>query len=81
MSVAFAMVRVPFEVVETIVEIERVSPMSESVSFAMMSSDVVLASSATVSELLLAVGAELVHEIVTVPVAILDVAPEASSDL
>ncbi len=73
--------RVPFAVVETILEIERVSPMSESVSFAMMSRVVVDASSAIVSELLTAVGAELVHETVTVPVAILDVAPLASSAL
>ncbi len=73
--------RVPFAVVETILEIERVSPMSESVSFAMMSRVVVDASSEIVSELLTAVGAELVHETVTVPVAILDVAPLASSAL
>lgn len=72
-------VRVPFRVVETILSIERVSPESGSVSFAMMSRVVALASSATVRELLFAVGAALVHEIVTVPVAILLVAPEASS--
>ena len=65
--------------VETIDEIESVSPTSESVSFEIMSRVVVDASSAIVSELLLAVGAEFVHEIVTVPVAMLEVAPLASS--
>ena len=74
-----AIVRVPFEVVETIDAIERVSPESGSVSFEIMSSVVGEASSAIVSELLFAVGAAFVQAIVTVPVAMPDVAPLASS--
>ena len=73
------MVRVPFGVVETMEEIERVSPLSGSVLFAMMSRVVVLASSAMVSELLFAVGAEFVHEIVTVTVPVFESEPDASS--
>ena len=71
--------RVPFVVVDVMLAIERVSHASGSVSLEIMSRVVVDASSAIVSELLFAVGAEFVHEIVTVPVAMLDVAPLASS--
>ena len=72
---------VPFGVVEMIPEIERVSPPSESVSFAMMSRVVAVASSATVSESLTATGALFVHGIVIVPVAVFETAPEASRAL
>ena len=72
------MVRVPFGVVEIIPEIERVSPPSGSVSLAIMSRVVARASSATVRESLLAVGSPFVQEMMTVPVAVLLVAPEAS---
>ena len=77
-SVALFIERSPLEVVETMVEIKSVSPVSGSVSLDMMSRVVADASSRTVSESLLAVGAELEQEIMTVPVAVFEVAPEAS---
>ena len=71
--------RVPFEVVETMEERERVSQTSGSVSFEIRSIVVVLASSAIVRASLFAVGAVLVQEIVTVTVPVFESDPEASS--
>jgi hypothetical protein len=73
------MERVPFEVVETILPIEMVSPMSGSVSLEVRSIRVALASSVMVVESLLAVGALFEHAMRMVPVAELLVAPERSS--
>lgn len=71
-------VRLPFEVVVIIPEMERVSPASGSVSFEMRLMVLFVESSVTMAESLLAVGALLEHEMVIVPVAILLVAPLAS---
>lgn len=71
-------VRVPFEVVETIVEIERVSPISGSVSFWVRLRSLLRESSPTVSESFTAVGAVLEQLTVIVPVAVFETAPDAS---
>lgn len=65
--------------VERIPEIERVSPPSESVSLEIRSMRVFVESSATVSESAFATGASLKQVMVMSPVAVLLVAPEASS--
>lgn len=75
------MVSVPFVVVEIIPEIERVSPISESVSFERILKTLFTESSVTDGVSLLATGAELVQEIVMVPVAVFESDPLASSAL
>jgi hypothetical protein len=73
------MVRVPFVVVETILPIEMVSPMSGSVSFEVRFMRVADASSVMVIASSFAVGAEFEHAMRIVPVAELLMAPLMSS--
>ena len=73
--------RVPFDVVVIIPEIERVSPISESVSFARIEKTLLIESSVTDGVSLLATGAELVQEMVIVPVAVFERDPLASRAL
>ncbi len=73
------MERVPFDVVDTIPEMERVSPKSGSVSLAVRLMVLSVESSVTIAESLTAVGALLEQLIVIVPVAMLLVAPDPSS--
>lgn len=73
--------RVPFVVVVRIPEIERVSPISESVSFERIEKTLFTESSVTDGVSLLATGAELVQEIVIVPVAVFESDPLASRAL
>ena len=74
-------VRVPLVVGVIIPEIERVSPKSGSVSFERSEKRLFVESSVTVGVSLLAVGAELVQEIVIVPVAVFERDPLASMAL
>lgn len=78
-SVVLEMVRVPFEVVAMIPEIERVSQPSVSVSFEMRSMRVAQVSSVMVMESLVATGASLTQLTVMSAVATFEREPLASS--
>lgn len=73
--------RVPFDVVAIIPEIERVSPISESVSLERIEKILLIESSVTDGVSLLATGAEFVQEMVMVPVAVFESDPLASRAL